>query len=62
VFKLTRRRLTPGQPATITRQHRFEHVSIRRIQPGRHTIDIQINGHILGTAHIDVIDAPATER
>jgi 3-methyladenine DNA glycosylase AlkC len=62
VFKLTRRRLVPGQPATITRQHRFEHVSIRRIHPGRHTIDIQINGHILGTVHIDVTEPTATER
>jgi 3-methyladenine DNA glycosylase AlkC len=56
VFKLTRRRLTPGRPITITRRHRFDHVSIRRIHPGPHTIDIQVNGHILGTADIVVID------
>jgi 3-methyladenine DNA glycosylase AlkC len=62
VFKLTRRRLAPGQPATITRKHQFEHVSIRRIHPGRHTIDIQVNGHILGTVHIDVVDSTSTRH
>jgi hypothetical protein len=50
VFKLTRRRLQPGRPVTVTRSHRFEHVSIRRILPGRHTIDI------------DVLPATATKR
>ena len=45
VFKLTRRCLEPGRPTTITRRHRFEHASIRRIHPGRHTIDIQVNGY-----------------
>jgi 3-methyladenine DNA glycosylase AlkC len=55
VFKLTRRRLVPGQPATMTRRHRFEHVSIRRIRPGRHTIDVQVNGRILGALDLDVV-------
>ena len=35
VFKLTRRRLKPGQLTTITRRHRFAHTSIRRILQGR---------------------------
>jgi 3-methyladenine DNA glycosylase AlkC len=62
VFKLTRRRLVHGEPTTITRRHRFEHVSIRRIHPGTHTVDIQVNGHILGTTEIDVVDTTTTER
>jgi hypothetical protein len=62
VFKLTRRRLTPGRPTTITRRHRFDHVSIRRVHPGPHTIDIQVNGHILGTVHIDLIDPTTTDH
>jgi hypothetical protein len=56
VFKLTRRRLTPGEPTTITRRHRFEHVSIRRIRPGRHAIDVQVNGRVLGSVDVDVVD------
>lgn len=54
VFKLTRRRLEPGQPVTIRRRHAFDHVSIRRIIPGRHTIDVQVNGRVLGSAVVDV--------
>jgi 3-methyladenine DNA glycosylase AlkC len=64
VFKLTRRRLLPGQPATVTRRYRFEHVSIRRIHPGRHTIDVQVNGHVLGAIDLDSSTPrpPRTER
>jgi 3-methyladenine DNA glycosylase AlkC len=60
VFKLTRRRLVPGRPVTITRRHAFDHVSIRRILPGRHTIDVQVNGRVLGSIAVDV--TPALRR
>jgi 3-methyladenine DNA glycosylase AlkC len=60
VFKLTRRRLVPGEPATVTRRHRFEHVSIRRIRPGRHTIDVQVNGRVLGAIDLEVVDSTTT--
>lgn len=56
VFKLTRRRLVPGQPETIVRRHRFEHVSVRRIWPGPHRIDVQVNGRVLGAVDIEVVD------
>ncbi len=62
VFKLTRRRLVTADPITLTRRHRFAHVSIRRIHPGRHTIDIQVNGRILGAVHLDVVDPATTKR
>ncbi len=52
VFNLTRRRLEPGRPTTVVRRHRFEHVSIRRNLPGRHLIDVQINGRILGGTEV----------
>ena len=29
---------------------------------GRHTIDIQVNGRILGTTHIDVVEATSADR
>jgi hypothetical protein len=61
VFKLVRRRLLPGQPATVTRRHRFEHVSIRRVRPGRHTIDVQVNGRVLGAVDLDVVDADVVD-
>lgn len=56
VFKLTRRRLAPGVAARITRRHRFEHVSIRQIHPGRHVIDVQVNGRVLGAVEVAVVD------
>ncbi|MGF1664496.1 MAG: DNA alkylation repair protein [Kineosporiaceae bacterium] len=56
VFKLTRRSLTARAPLTITREHAFEHVSIRRIRPGGHTIDVQVNGRVLGSATLEVVD------
>jgi 3-methyladenine DNA glycosylase AlkC len=57
VFKLTRRRLQPGIPVIVTRRHRFEHVSIRRILPGPHAIDVQVNGRVLGSTTIEVTPA-----
>ncbi len=54
VFKLTRRHLESGEPVTLTRRHRFDHVSIRRIHPGTHTIDVQVNGRVLGSVSFDV--------
>jgi 3-methyladenine DNA glycosylase AlkC len=60
VFKLTRRRLLPGEPVTISRRHRFEHVSIRTIRPGPHPVDVQVNGRVLGTVTVlvDGADRP----
>ncbi len=54
VFKLARRRLDPTHPVTLTLNHRFDHVSIRRIRPGPHAIDIQVNGHVLGSVTVHV--------
>lgn len=54
VFKLAVRRLEPARPATLTLTHRFDHVSIRRIRPGPHTIDVQVSGVTLGSVTVDV--------
>ena len=56
VFTLTRRDLRPGRPETIVRRHRFRHVSIRTIRPGRHRIEIQVNGRVLGGCDIEVVE------
>jgi hypothetical protein len=55
VFKLTTRTLAAGQPTTIERRHRFEHVSIRRIHPGPHRIDVQVNGRVVGGADLTIV-------
>ena len=54
VFKLTRRRLEPGTPVTITRRHRFAPASIRSIHPGLHRIDVQVNGRVLGSTAVQI--------
>jgi 3-methyladenine DNA glycosylase AlkC len=56
VFKLARRALRAGVPVAITRDHAFEHVSIRRIRPGQHTIDVQVNGRVLGSTSVGVVE------
>lgn len=54
VFKLARRRIEPGRPVTLRRRHSFDHVSIRRIHPGQHRIDVQVNGTVLGSVAVEV--------
>lgn len=54
VFKLTRRRMTPGKVITIVRDHRIAEVSVRRIHPGPHAIDVQVNGRVLAGAVVEV--------
>lgn len=54
VFKLARRTLEPGRPEMVSRTHRFSHASIRRIHPGRHTIDVWVNGRVLGSVDLTV--------
>jgi 3-methyladenine DNA glycosylase AlkC len=58
VFKLTTRDLPGGDVVTISRAHAFAHVSIRRIHPGHHQVDLQVNGHVLATADVDVKPRP----
>ena len=58
VFKLTRRFLTRREPVTIEWRHRFENVSVRRIHAGPHTLDVQVNGRVLGSTVIEVDEPP----
>jgi hypothetical protein len=55
VFKLTTRTIEPGRPQTITRRHRFREVSVRRLYPGTHRTDIQVNGRVLGGADVELV-------
>jgi 3-methyladenine DNA glycosylase AlkC len=59
VFKLTTRTIRPKEPTQLVRRHRFEHVSIRRIHPGPHRIEIQVNGRVLGGVTVEVTDPDA---
>ena len=60
VFKLTTRTVDPGRPQTITRRHPFRESSVRRLYPGPHRIDLQVNGHTLASTSVTLTaDGPA---
>jgi 3-methyladenine DNA glycosylase AlkC len=52
VFKLTTCELRPDVPRTIRRRHAFRELSVRRIHPGPHLVEVQVNGRILGGAEV----------
>ena len=54
VFKLKSVVLQPGTETTFSRDHRIREVSIRRIYPGPHLIEVQVNGRVLAAATVDV--------
>ena len=47
VFKGTRRSLAPGESAGIVIRHRIRSVTTRRYYPGRHGVDVLVNGRSL---------------
>jgi 3-methyladenine DNA glycosylase AlkC len=54
VFKLTKRTLGPGEVAAISRRHSFAPVTTRRYYPGRHAIQIKVNGQVYGRIEFNV--------
>lgn len=61
VFKLSVRDLPAGETVTFVRRHRFAPVATRRIHPGPHLIEVQVNGRVLGKAVVDVYAPAATD-
>ncbi len=57
VFKFTTRDLVAGEPVTLTRRHAFRQVSVRRIYPGPHRVEIQVNGVVLAGHDVTVVAA-----
>lgn len=53
-FRFARRALSPGTPETITRSIAFRPVSIRALHPGRHLLELQVNGSIVADLAIDL--------
>jgi len=60
IFKLATRDLAAGAPQRIVRRHRFAEVSVRRLYPGPHRIEVQVNGRVLGGAEVQL--TPASSR
>ena len=55
VFKLTTRTLPAGESVPFEKRHRFAHVSIRRLHPGPHRMEVQVNGRVLGSTILDLL-------
>ncbi len=55
VFKLRELTLAPGQRLTVTKRQVIRDFTTRRHYPGRHRIEIQVNGEILASAHFDLV-------
>lgn len=47
VFKGTRRTLAPGESTAVTIRHVVRTVTTRRYYPGRHEVDVRVNGRVL---------------
>jgi 3-methyladenine DNA glycosylase AlkC len=47
IFQLKRMMLQKGETVTILKKHRMWHFSTRRLYPGKHKIEIQMNGKIV---------------
>ena len=56
VFKLKKVKLSAGKPVLFRREHRIREVSVRKIYPGPHVIEVQVNGRVLAAATVEVTD------
>ncbi|AWZ09596.1 MULTISPECIES: DNA alkylation repair protein [unclassified Streptomyces] len=50
VFKLTTRRMAPGETLTGTKRHSFKPITTRRYHSGEHLVQLQVNGRVRGEA------------
>ncbi|MEU3855320.1 DNA alkylation repair protein [Streptomyces sp. NPDC029554] len=55
VFKLTTRTLGAGERLGIRRRHSFRKITTRVLHPGRHALELQINGMAQGRAEFDLV-------
>ncbi len=55
-FALARRTLEAGVPTELARRHTFAQRSVRRLYPGPHRVEIQVNGRVLGGVNITLRD------
>jgi hypothetical protein len=55
VFKLSTRTLAPGAELVLERAHSFRVITTRVYHPGRHALEIQVNGEAFGRAEFDLV-------
>lgn len=57
VFKLAKPQLRPGRPLRLSKRHAFRPLSTRAYYPGRHAIELQINGRRMGWQEFELVMA-----
>ncbi|MEX1167953.1 MAG: DNA alkylation repair protein [Hydrogenophaga sp.] len=55
VFKGWKLTLSPGADITLTKRHSLRSVSTRQLYPGKHQIDIQINGQVVASMALTLL-------
>ena len=55
VFKLARKRLDPRETLRLTKRHAFRQLSTRVYYPGRHALELQINGQRWGWQEFELV-------
>ena len=53
-FLMARRTLEAGEEVELRRRHTFAQRSVRRLYPGRHRVEIQVNGRVLGGVDVEL--------
>ena len=53
VFKLKNMTLEPGESIDIVRRQHLKPISTRRYHPGRHAVDVQVNGQVFASMEFD---------
>lgn len=56
VFKWTRRTLAPGETQQLTRRHPMKVITNRRYYPGRHVVELQVNGQLVARSSFTLLD------
>jgi 3-methyladenine DNA glycosylase AlkC len=62
VFKWTERELVPGERLEIRKKQHFRNTSTRRLNPGEHAIEVQVNGRPVAREVLDVMPERASAR
>jgi hypothetical protein len=55
VFKLAKKRLDPHETLRLTKRHAFRPLSTRVYYPGRHALELQINGRRSGWQEFELV-------
>ncbi len=56
VFKLAKKTIKAGEKLAITKKQPFKTVSTRKVYPGLHSIELQVNGNSLGKLDFELLE------